>query len=41
MTALPVAEVAALVGYPNPFYFSRLFSRRTGACPTAFRKRGK
>ncbi len=41
MTALPVAEVAALVGYPNPFYFSRLFARQTGTCPTAFRKRGR
>ena len=41
MTALPVAEVAALVGYANPFYFSRLFSRQTGTCPTTFRKRGR
>jgi AraC-like DNA-binding protein len=31
---LPVAEVAARVGFPDPLYFSRLFKRKVGVAPT-------
>lgn len=41
MTALPVAEVAARVGYANPFYFTRVFTRQTGVSPTGFRRQGR
>ena len=41
MTALPVAEVANRVGYANPFYFTRIFTRQTGTSPTAFRRQGR
>lgn len=36
-----VAQVAALVGYDNPLYFSRLFRGRTGMSPLQYRKKGK
>jgi AraC-like DNA-binding protein len=38
-TALPVQEVARRVGYEDPAYFSRLFTRRTGTTPSRFRER--
>ena len=31
---LPVAEVAARVGFADPLYFSRLFKRKVGVAPT-------
>lgn len=31
---LPVAEVAAKVGFEDPLYFSRLFKRKVGVAPT-------
>lgn len=34
-----VAEIAAAVGYPDPFYFSRQFSAVNGVSPRAFRVR--
>lgn len=34
---LPIREVAAAVGYDDPLYFSRLFSRKTGMYPSDFR----
>lgn len=37
-TDLQVAEVAARVGFADPFYFSRVFKRRTGRSPRAFRR---
>ena len=37
-TDLPVGEIALRVGYADPLYFSRLFSRRTGLSPTEFRR---
>lgn len=40
-TSLKVSAVAAEVGYDNPFYFSRLFSRTFGTSPKAFRERGR
>jgi len=38
LTDLTVAEVAARVGVPDPYYFSRLFHRKTGLSPTAYRR---
>ncbi len=32
-----VTEVARIVGYEDPFYFSRLFKRQTGYSPTEYR----
>ncbi|WP_431679962.1 AraC family transcriptional regulator [Kitasatospora sp. KL5] len=36
---LPVAAVARRVGYPDPAYFTRLFTRRVGVAPSVFRER--
>lgn len=36
---LRVTDVAHQVGYPDIFYFSRLFKRRQGLSPNAFRRR--
>ena len=35
---LRVAEIAELVGYDNPLYLSRLFRKRTGFSPLAWRR---
>ncbi|MEV0586712.1 AraC family transcriptional regulator [Nonomuraea sp. NPDC050310] len=37
-TDLPIAQVAGAVGYPDPSYFTRAFTRWTGVTPTAFRR---
>ncbi|MEU1485735.1 AraC family transcriptional regulator [Streptomyces sp. NPDC005752] len=37
-TELPVATVARRVGYDDPAYFSRLFTRRVGMAPVRFRE---
>ncbi|MEU5917023.1 AraC family transcriptional regulator [Streptomyces sp. NPDC047141] len=37
-TELPVAAVARRVGYDDPAYFSRLFTRRVGIAPVRFRE---
>ncbi|MFJ9810211.1 helix-turn-helix domain-containing protein [Streptomyces sp. NPDC101158] len=37
-TDLPVAAVARRVGYDDPAYFSRLFTRRVGTAPVRFRE---
>ncbi|MFI1887585.1 helix-turn-helix domain-containing protein [Streptomyces jumonjinensis] len=37
-TELPVAAVARRVGYEDPAYFSRLFTRRVGTAPIRFRR---
>ncbi|WP_035847778.1 AraC family transcriptional regulator [Kitasatospora azatica] len=39
-TDRPVREVAQAVGYDDPAYFTRLFTRRVGAAPTEFRRYG-
>lgn len=38
-TDLPIASVAREVGYDDPMYFSRQFSRTHGMTPTAYRER--
>ncbi|NGO69271.1 helix-turn-helix domain-containing protein [Streptomyces boncukensis] len=38
-TDLPVSAVARRVGYADPAYFSRLFTRRVGVPPVRFRER--
>ncbi|MBN1670986.1 MAG: helix-turn-helix transcriptional regulator [Kiritimatiellae bacterium] len=35
---LTVSEIGVLVGYPDLFYFSRLFKKHYGKSPTAFRE---
>lgn len=40
-TTYSVSEVAAIVGYDNPLYFSRLFKKQTGLAPSDIRKLGK
>ncbi|MFI1966592.1 helix-turn-helix domain-containing protein [Streptomyces pathocidini] len=37
-TELPVASIARRVGYDDPAYFSRLFTRRVGTAPIRFRE---
>jgi len=36
-TDIPIAEVAALAGFDDAFYFSRVFTRHYGMAPTAYR----
>ena len=36
-TALPVVRIAALVGFDDPLYFSRVFTRTAGVAPSRFR----
>ena len=38
--ALTQLETADRLGYESIFYFSRLFKRKTGMSPSAFRKAG-
>lgn len=38
-TELPVAEVAAALGYDDAQYFSRFFARRSGMAPSVYRQR--
>ncbi len=37
-TDLPVGAVAVKCGFSDPYYFSRLFARKTGMSPSVFRK---
>lgn len=37
-TNVPVQEIAAQVGFTDPYYFSRVFKRAMGSSPTAFRR---
>ncbi|MBQ7368459.1 MAG: helix-turn-helix transcriptional regulator [Clostridia bacterium] len=36
---LPVHQVAALCGFPNPYHFTKAFRKFTGVSPTEYRKR--
>lgn len=36
----PVSEIAYALGFDDPAYFTRFFTRRVGSSPRAFRKRG-
>lgn len=40
-TAHNVSEIAAIVGYDNPLYFSRLFKKQFGMSPLQYRNREK
>ncbi|MDF0603088.1 helix-turn-helix domain-containing protein [Psychromarinibacter sp. C21-152] len=40
-TNLPVSTVAYALGFADPAYFSRVFSRATGLSPRAFRRRSQ
>ncbi len=33
-----ISEIASIVGYDNPFYFSRIFKKNTGQSPREYRK---
>jgi AraC-like DNA-binding protein len=37
---LPIRDIAAAVGYDDPLYFSRLFSRKVGIYPSDYRSKG-
>jgi len=37
-TACSVTEVSAYVGYSDPFYFSRIFKKYTGVCPSTLQR---
>ncbi|QDR82678.1 AraC family transcriptional regulator [Sporomusa termitida] len=36
-TACSIADISASVGYSDPYYFSKLFKKRTGFCPSTLR----
>lgn len=38
ITDLPVHEIAAKIGFSNPFYFTTLFTKKKGISPSAYRK---
>ena len=40
-TTMPVAQVAYLLGFEDPAYFTRFFRRRSGLSPKAFRARSQ
>lgn len=37
-TSYNITEIASIVGYDNPLYFSRLFKKQTGLSPSEYRK---
>jgi AraC family transcriptional regulator, transcriptional activator of pobA len=39
-TVMPVAEIAYTLGFDDPAYFSRFFTRRAGISPRSYRTRG-
>lgn len=41
LTDLHVNQVCHKVGIEDPYYFSRLFRKRTGLSPSAWRRQGK
>lgn len=38
---LKISDVSEMIGYDNPFYFSRLFKKSTGLSPVEYRKKYK
>jgi len=36
-TSYNITEIASIVGYDNPLYFSRLFKKQSGMSPSEFR----
>lgn len=36
-TSMTLSEISRRVGYDDPYYFSRLFKKQTGVCPTGYR----
>jgi len=36
-TRMTLGEIGLRVGYEDPYYFSRLFKKQTGVCPTQYR----
>ena len=34
-----ITEIATIIGYDNPLYFSRIFKKQTGLSPSDFRKK--
>ncbi|MBI4978646.1 MAG: AraC family transcriptional regulator [Spirochaetes bacterium] len=38
-TTIPVAELAQMIGFTDPYYFSRLFRNKTGLTPRTYRAR--
>ncbi len=41
LTTEPVSAIGASLGFPNAFYFSRRFAKRTGLSPRAYRQQGR
>ena len=39
-TSAAVSEIAYALGFDDPAYFTRFFSKRTGMAPRTFRARG-
>ena len=37
-TDFNITEIAAIVGYENPLYFSRIFKKQNGVSPSEYRK---
>ena len=38
-TTYSINEIASIVGYPNPQYFSRIFHKQKGCSPSEYRSR--
>ena len=38
LTAKPVKQIAAILGYDDEFYFSRFFKKKVGVSPHVYRK---
>jgi AraC-like DNA-binding protein len=39
-TSMTIKQIAAILGYDDPYYFSRTFTKCTGLCPLKYRKGG-
>ena len=38
MTDMPIGEISKMMGYDNQLYFSALFKKKYGVCPTEYKK---